>query len=313
VGINTGAIDLNTWEETQPKLGVSNNRVALAFSNKAASNIWVTYSDTNSGGLSFTSPVAVAAGGVQPKNQFPAVAIGANDEVWVTWARGEAPGGGPPTVLRMYAARQSEGFATTAITDETSGRPCVCCGVEMLGLSTGEMLVVFRGWDSPRNQYVVTHPGTAAGSWTTVQASNTNWMFMGCPENGSAIAETPGGGVRMAWTDPTSGASKVWLVDSADGGLTWYNQRLASEPFPGGHPGPIMAVEPNGKTWLGWAPPFNGTPQVVNSEDGEVFTGLTTLQVVEGELKRPTIVAGTSGSFAIGIADAQQIWLASLE
>ena len=311
--IDTGAIELNTWEETQPKLGASNNRVALAFTNKTASNIWVTYSDT-AGGLSFTNPVAVGAGGINPKNQFPAVAIGTNDEVWVTWARGEAPAGGALTVLRMYAARQSEGFATTMITDETSGRPCVCCGVEMIGLTTGEMLVVFRGWDAPRNQFVVTHPGTASGTWTTVQASTTNWNFMGCPENGSGIAEIPGGGVRMAWTDPTGGASNVWLIDSDDAGMTWYDQRLASDPFPGGHPGPMLAIEPGGRNWLGWAPPFNGTASVVHSNDGgQNFTGLQVLNVPDGELKRPALVSGTSGSFAIGVVDNQAIWLASLE
>jgi len=308
VGIETGSVEIATFEETQPKLGVSNNRVAVAFTNLSGDNVWVTHSDT-AGSLNFQAPIAIGAGGVGAKNQFPAVAIGNNDEVWVTWARGEQQ----MTVLRMFAARESEGFVVTNITDETSGRPCVCCGVEMLGMSSGEMDVVFRGWDSPREQFVVQHPGTAGGSWTTVQASNSNWMFMGCPENGSGVAEIPGGGVRMAWTDPTSGASKIWLADSYDAGLSWQPQYLASDPFEGGHPGPLLAIESDGRTWLGWAPPFNGTPQVVSSPNGQNFSELMTLRVDEGELKRPTLVAGTNGAFGIGIVDSKQIWIVSLD
>jgi len=311
--IDTGALEIATWEETQPKLGVSDNRIALAFSSPSGDNVWVTHSDT-AGGLNFPAPIAVSSGGIDPKNQFPAVAIGNDDEIWVTWARGEQPNGVGFGVLRMFAARESEGFAATNITDETSGRPCVCCGVEMLGMSSGEMVVVFRGWDSPREQFIVQHPGTAGGTWTTVQASNSNWEFMGCPENGSGIAEIPGGGVRMAWTDPTSGDSKIWLAESQDAGLTWGPQYLASDPFPGKHPGPLLAVEADGRTWLGWAPPFNGTPQLVSSSNGQEgsFSGLMTLRVDEGELKRPTIVAG-DGAFGVGIVESNQIWLVSLD
>lgn len=312
VDIDTGAVDVMPWGESAVRLAASDTRVAVTFTDLAGGDIWVATSQASSA-LDFGPAVPVAD--AQPKNQFQDVAFSSDDELFVTWARGEGINEGAPTILRMFAARESEAFDPSPITDESNGRPCTCCGIDMLAMSTGEVLVTFRGMDSPRNQYVVSHPGTPGGNWTTVQASHTNWEFIGCPENGPNLSEVPGIGARLAWSDPTSGASRVWLVDSDDAGLSWHDERLATNAFEGAHFGSIMAIEPtSGRTWVGWSPTIKSPGTVVRSDDGgQTFESPLELTIPQGKLGTPRIVSGMSGSFAFGVVDNNALWTMSLQ
>jgi len=306
--VNIGDVLISTWGQSRAKIAASTDQVAVTFTDHHGTDIWVSVADANDS-LEFAAPTALAAEGEEAVNNFPVVAYTPDGELWVAWSMLEGLPG--EERLRVFAARESGGLVAEAITDESLGRPCTCCGMDMLALSSGEVVIAYRGMVSPRNQYVVRHPGGAGGSWTSVKASTTNWEFTGCPENGPALAEGPDGSVSQAWSDSSAGQARVWMVDSSDKGLSWGGQRRILESYEGGQVGALLAIEASGRTWAGWYC-CGSSPQILSSEDGQTFSEPASLEIPEGALKQPQLFADSGGAFAVGVVDGTQLWMSSL-
>ncbi len=156
--------------------------------------------------------------GTPTEHGFVALDPDAAGGAWAYWLDGRntvAKPPGPMTLRRAYLDRTGR----LGPSEEIDNSVCDCCPT-----SSAAGAVVYRD----RTQMDVRDIRVAVGG-ATHPVAHDSWVVQGCPVNGPALAEAPGGQLVTAWYtqgSPSGGGPggpgpRVLLARSDDGGRTW--------------------------------------------------------------------------------------------
>jgi hypothetical protein len=156
------------------------------------------------------------------------IAADRDGDVWVSWY-GVAAARGTEPDARLFVAASSDDGRTFA--PEQPARPevlgaCYCCAMSALAADDGRLLLLYRAAGDGRHRDVHLFSSDDGGTMFT-DARLDEWEFVGCPETGGSLAQTP--------TAPLA------LWEAAPRLL-----KLARLPADGA-PGPITVLEGDGR------------------------------------------------------------------
>jgi hypothetical protein len=204
------------------------------------------------GGSRFTSSAIVNDDRKQNIRVFPALTIDGKGTVYVSWLDRREKDTDPDKVAHLYFARSTDGgrnfTKNVKINAGTPGGACDCCQPAINIIDE----VIYVAWRNTirniRDIYVASSRDGGNTFSRGTRVSSDNWSISACPNSGPSLA-VDGGTIYVAWMTVVSGAPRVFISSSSDGGKT-FSSRVEMFERDANHPS--IAIDGKGRVFAAW-------------------------------------------------------------
>jgi len=233
-----------------------------------------------------------------------AAGLAPDGDLWVSWL--EYDGG-----AQVMLANSTLGYGGTNVNNALGTPSCECCHIDLMFSSDAKPLLAWRDNDmNIRNIAVASGAPGAQSVANQVVATNTDWLTFTCPVQGPKIAQTQDGNYLVAWSDDSTGSSKVWTVSSSDF-VNWSEESDVAPDQPGRVQSPRVVVADSGRVYLAFAQP--GSYWIQYSDDHGASWSAPEEQEIGGlPVDRLDIAAGAGQLWLEGESNGQ-VWIKQLE
>jgi len=303
IGIEVGPEQpMGGWGNSRkPYVASDGNRVAVVYGTSAPITSRVVLS-TSLAPLVFAPAVDVGTSDPSDVEEFPKPTFQADGSLHVFFHR-TLPGS-----EELMISRETDGWTPESLLGSAPGEPCDCCPHDVRTNQAGTTLLTYRNnIGNVRDQFVARAPDFSSA----VAGSSTNWTTFACPVDGPRLGENDGGEQLLVWADPTQGASRVWISDSANDGLTWGGDRMGEDSGAGQHR-PTLALAADGTVWVTMDRSGDDALLVSSTDGGATFGGAAEIVTADGPLDAAELCSGGGRTGLVGVTAGGDLYWVGL-
>ena len=299
IGIETGPENpMGGWGNSRkPYVTADGTRVAVVYGTSAPISSRVVVS-TSLAPLTFAPAVDIGTADTSDVEEFAKPVFQSDGSLAVFFHR-TLPG-----LEEIMVSRESDGWTAESLLGSAPGQPCDCCPQDVLTNQAGTTLLAYRNnISNVRDHFVARAPDFSS----SVAGSATHWTTFACPVDGPRLGENDGGDQLLVWADPTQGASRVWISDSTNDGLTWGGDRMVEDAGAGQHR-PTIALAEDGTVWVAMDRSGDDALLVSSTDGGATFGGATELITADGALDAAELCSGGGRTGLVGITPGGDLY-----
>jgi len=299
IGIEIGPEQpMGGWGNSRkPYVIADGTRVAVVYGTTAPISSRIVLS-TSLAPLSFASAVDIGTADTSDVEEFAKPVFQSDGSLAVFFHR-TLPG-----LEEIMISRENDGWVAESLLGSAPGQPCDCCPQDVLTNGAGTTLLAYRNnISNVRDHFVARAPDFASA----VAGSSTNWTTFACPVDGPRLGENDGGDQLLVWADPTQGASRVWISDSTNDGMTWGGDRMVSDSGAGQHR-PTIALDDDGTVWVSMDRSGADALLVSSTDGGATFGGGSVMNTVDGPLDAVELCSGGGRTGAVGVSSGGDLY-----
>jgi hypothetical protein len=171
----------------------------------ANQNISARYARSTDGGLTFSTPLAVAADSGLYNQDFPSIAVDSSGNPFMAWIDSREQESGSSNNAQLYVVRSRDGGLTferpTRATFLKNGGTCECCNTSIAISPGGNVFVSFRSNISNDRDIYIARSLDGGVTYRTIKAATETWRLNACPMTGSSIAVDRDETAHVVWRD----------------------------------------------------------------------------------------------------------------
>ena len=240
VKVNTISEQIAAKGESRPKIKVDNNDVIyltwdLTLNKKRST--YVRFSRSTDNGQHFSSPVTVNDNLEIIRHRFNSLAIGKNDEIFITWldardTENTKKSGQDFKGLSVYYTWSDDGGQHFHTNKKVADHTCECCRIDTAiakdntpviawrhifdGKIRDHALIKFKDWNTPGKM---------------VHLGSENWAIDACPHHGPSLAISDIDTYHAVWFSGSEAKKGLFYAASTNSGTSF------SKPLPFGNDG----------------------------------------------------------------------------
>ena len=280
VKVNTISEQIAAKGESRPKIKVDNNDVIyltwdLTLNKKRST--YVRFSRSTDNGQHFSSPVTVNDNLEIIRHRFNSLAIGKNDEIFITWldardTENTKKSGQDFKGLSVYYTWSDDGGQHFHTNKKVADHTCECCRIDTAiakdntpviawrhifdGKIRDHALIKFKDWNTPGKM---------------VHLGSENWAIDACPHHGPSLAISDIDTYHAVWFSGSEAKKGLFYAASTNSGTSF------SKPLPFGndgasHPSVIGLGKQVDIVWQEFDGTQNSIRLMKSSDDGKTWS-----------------------------------------
>ena len=230
VKVNTISEQIAAKGESRPKIKVDNNDVIyltwdLTLNKKRST--YVRFSRSTDNGQHFSSPVTVNDNLEIIRHRFNSLAIGKNDEIFITWldardTENTKKSGQDFKGLSVYYTWSDDGGQHFHTNKKVADHTCECCRIDTAiakdntpviawrhifdGKTRDHALIKFKDWNTPGKM---------------VHLGSENWAIDACPHHGPSLAISDIDTYHAVWFSGSEAKKGLFYAASTNSGASF--------------------------------------------------------------------------------------------
>ena len=280
VKVNTISEQIAAKGESRPKIKVDNNDVIyltwdLTLNKKRST--YVRFSRSTDNGQHFSSPVTVNDNLEIIRHRFNSLAIGKNDEIFITWldardTENTKKSGQDFKGLSVYYTWSDDGGQHFHTNKKVADHTCECCRIDTAiakdntpviawrhifdGKIRDHALIKFKDWNTPGKM---------------VHLGSENWAIDACPHHGPSLSISDIDTYHAVWFSGAEAKKGLFYAASTNSGTSF------SKPLPFGndgasHPSVIGLGKQVAIVWQEFDGTQNSIRLMKSSDDGKTWS-----------------------------------------
>ena len=280
VKVNTISEQIAAKGESRPKIKVDNNDVIyltwdLTLNKKRST--YVRFSRSTDNGQHFSSPVTVNDNLEIIRHRFNSLAIGKNDEIFITWldardTENTKKSGQDFKGLSVYYTWSDDGGQHFHTNKKVADHTCECCRIDTAiakdntpviawrhifdGKIRDHALIKFKDWNTPGEM---------------VHLGSENWAIDACPHHGPSLSISDIDTYHAVWFSGAEAKKGLFYAASTNSGTSF------SKPLPFGndgasHPSVIGLGKQVAIVWQEFDGTQNSIRLMKSSDDGKTWS-----------------------------------------
>ena len=280
VKVNTISEQIAAKGESRPKIKVDNNDVIyltwdLTLNKKRST--YVRFSRSTDNGQHFSSPVTVNDNLEIIRHRFNSLAIGKNDEIFITWldardTENTKKSGQDFKGLSVYYTWSDDGGQHFHTNKKVADHTCECCRIDTAiakdntpviawrhifdGKTRDHALIKFKDWNTPGEM---------------VHLGDEKWAIDACPHHGPSLAISDIDTYHAVWFSGAEAKKGLFYAASTNSGTSF------SKPLPFGndgasHPSVIGLGKQVAIVWQEFDGTQNSIRLMKSTDDGKTWS-----------------------------------------